>query len=494
MVVGRSYIIQGTSVVEGNNSIVCSPQGHESLLQLDGEVQSFFLNVHAEFHSHRDVNVRDGKGGKGGKKSSKSSSSKGSSSGSSKSGTKSRGVSVLNDVDEIDISGIRHQGTGRLQSTKTFDHGLVRMARYSRPEFSKTLRCTGSSMDSCHECWDETNCFYGMDNSYQGNLFLQSQGQNPQRKIVVNEFGAQWTRFLNLVHVKCAEDSLEITVITKKVQEGTLRYYWNFLEMTESNGFELGGYLMSPRTYGIATRNYASFAKITSESGFLKGNGNELMIEFTPDPQSTKKRNPTAETRVAMQMFSAFRQCEDTKACLSKLDITLEGSRELRNSNELQRQCLEARSPSKIGSQCREWRECLDDDVEQEILQLLEAAGVGESLSLPHVATDSACIDPLHDDPESWDCDCFETMKQTCENVNHPMTQCMTALMCAHPRVCQSWKSTSKCADVASITQQIQRSSLLERADENKTRQQQSKDSRTDGANFDTSLGLKACG
>lgn len=47
------------------------------------------------------------------------------------------------------------------------------------------------------------------------------------------------------------------------------------------------------------------------------------------------------------------------------------------------------------------------------------------------------CVDPGTDDPESWDCECLEDMKKSCNGVN---PECFKGIMCKFNEVCKSWK------------------------------------------------------
>lgn len=54
------------------------------------------------------------------------------------------------------------------------------------------------------------------------------------------------------------------------------------------------------------------------------------------------------------------------------------------------------------------------------------------------------CTDPSSDDPEAWECECFEEMATSCSNQGLG-EDCIRDLMCRHPDVCPSWKSDEGC-------------------------------------------------
>jgi len=115
-----------------------------------------------------------------------------------------------------------------------------------------------------------------------------------------------------------------------------------------------------------------------------------------------------------------------------------------------------------------EWRQCLEaaqGDHRSRLITLLTAAGVsniGSGITIPFGgdATEVAayapapglggqhCLDPRLEDPEAWDCDCYDEAKQLCSSlipINTGRTsaaQCLRALYCINLRVCPAWKAT----------------------------------------------------
>merc|ERR1712232_550766 len=90
-----------------------------------------------------------------------------------------------------------------------------------------------------------------------------------------------------------------------------------------------------------------------------------------------------------------------------------------------------------------------------------EAAGVGTTLPLdpqePQNNT-SPCMNPLVEDPESWDCDCYEVMHTRCDDISslpvvqpvYSLSDCLRALLCHHDGVCGFWKDEF-CSSVSPI-------------------------------------------
>merc|ERR1712232_182747 len=118
---------------------------------------------------------------------------------------------------------------------------------------------------------------------------------------------------------------------------------------------------------------------------------------------------------------------------------------------------------------CKAWRECLTSENsvshEDQLRTIMTAAGGDEGLNdttqEEHLATeiDEVCMNPLVEDPESWDCDCFEAMQRRCAKVElvqktadtYSLEKCLRAIFCLQHGVCESWK-TQFCTDVDALT------------------------------------------
>eukprot|EP00747_Dinoflagellata_sp_TGD_P158052 gnl/TRDRNA2_/TRDRNA2_177786_c0_seq2.p1 gnl/TRDRNA2_/TRDRNA2_177786_c0~~gnl/TRDRNA2_/TRDRNA2_177786_c0_seq2.p1 ORF type:complete len:344 (-),score=48.52 gnl/TRDRNA2_/TRDRNA2_177786_c0_seq2:143-1174(-) len=189
--------------------------------------------------------------------------------------------------------------------------------------------------------------------------------------------------------------------------------------------------------------------------------GHDLEIEFEPVSSPAKVEFSV----IQLYMPTVYSNCEDVKVCLAGLAKAGVAGQKLRNTNTLQKECL---SSSKEGhailkkegvfKACRQWRKCLKEH-RVAIGVLLDAAGVGEFTDQsPEAAatavSEAKCIYPPHEDPESWDCDCYKEMLLRCQNANtknlpqgsYTEKICLRAHFCLSPRVCTGWKAAA-CAD-----------------------------------------------
>eukprot|EP00747_Dinoflagellata_sp_TGD_P083783 gnl/TRDRNA2_/TRDRNA2_162254_c0_seq4.p1 gnl/TRDRNA2_/TRDRNA2_162254_c0~~gnl/TRDRNA2_/TRDRNA2_162254_c0_seq4.p1 ORF type:complete len:163 (+),score=29.05 gnl/TRDRNA2_/TRDRNA2_162254_c0_seq4:645-1133(+) len=85
-----------------------------------------------------------------------------------------------------------------------------------------------------------------------------------------------------------------------------------------------------------------------------------------------------------------------------------------------------------------------------------ESAMLGQYMAnISDVGDSNACIYPPKEDPESWDCNCFEEMQERCalvaETPGYTIVNCLAAQYCMHEDICQSWASAvcSKSAVIA---------------------------------------------
>ena len=76
-------------------------------------------------------------------------------------------------------------------------------------------------------------------------------------------------------------------------------------------------------------------------------------------------------------------------------------------------------------------------------VSLLMAANVSTNT----VVTNNSCFDPRTEDPESWECDCFEDFKRKCEQIEdsgaltsiYAIETCLRAIMCNIPNICPNY-------------------------------------------------------
>merc|ERR1712107_281348 len=115
---------------------------------------------------------------------------------------------------------------------------------------------------------------------------------------------------------------------------------------------------------------------------------------------------------------------------------------------------------------CRAWRKCLrKSKQEQHVLTLLGAAGAGDASAYakapatvsadapPAEAPGDRCVNPALEDPESWNCDCWDNMHSRCQMIAGGtkgfagerglapafVADCIRAQFCLYPPVCASW-------------------------------------------------------
>eukprot|EP00747_Dinoflagellata_sp_TGD_P083780 gnl/TRDRNA2_/TRDRNA2_162254_c0_seq1.p1 gnl/TRDRNA2_/TRDRNA2_162254_c0~~gnl/TRDRNA2_/TRDRNA2_162254_c0_seq1.p1 ORF type:complete len:164 (+),score=23.14 gnl/TRDRNA2_/TRDRNA2_162254_c0_seq1:645-1136(+) len=87
-----------------------------------------------------------------------------------------------------------------------------------------------------------------------------------------------------------------------------------------------------------------------------------------------------------------------------------------------------------------------------------ESAMLGQYMAnISDVGDSNACIYPPKEDPESWDCNCFEEMQEKCDRVagtpGYTMEMCLAAQYCLHPNICNRWANVV-CGKPAVVTMQ----------------------------------------
>jgi len=210
-------------------------------------------------------------------------------------------------------------------------------------------------------------------------------------------------------------------------------------------------------------------------------------------------------------------KCMGVKDCLRDL-VGSEAAYALRNSNKHQWKCVMADSSVKriaISKECDVWFGCLSTEGQLEKMQTFLGAAMrprggkgalldkrskknskmakkkdskkpkkantskknslGQKNSLVSEATDSVsatdspCFDPSTEDPESWECECFDEMAESCGGPNE---ECIRKMMCNKCSLCLSWKQThcssnqvkkhkKKCTGTSSL--------LMQRSENNET-------------------------
>jgi len=203
-----------------------------------------------------------------------------------------------------------------------------------------------------------------------------------------------------------------------------------------------------------------------------------IHVEFDPvDPAKTAK----GKVQLFASNVSPYSdQCLTTKFCLKLFGDASDAGYELRNVNKMQLHCLAGDSASMsaaVRAKCKKWLECLKS-ADRALLESFLRAALGEggsppTTTMPTTTTNTRrritttrrrrrrrrqsrrrrgssslikdgsdeveCLDPATADPESWDCDCVETMKAACSASTTDM-DCFKAHMCNHGGVCRAWK------------------------------------------------------
>jgi len=147
----------------------------------------------------------------------------------------------------------------------------------------------------------------------------------------------------------------------------------------------------------------------------------------------------------AENIHSFTDHCMATKFCLKEFGNVTPAEYEIRNVNQKQLGCLENEvddMPEASREVCERWLECLQD-VDKKLLKNLLQAALGTNPSLVEVSEEetgeSDCVHPETADPETWECDCLDEIKTTCNNTDN-QTECFNGHMCNHCKICLGWK------------------------------------------------------
>eukprot|EP00747_Dinoflagellata_sp_TGD_P158049 gnl/TRDRNA2_/TRDRNA2_177786_c0_seq17.p1 gnl/TRDRNA2_/TRDRNA2_177786_c0~~gnl/TRDRNA2_/TRDRNA2_177786_c0_seq17.p1 ORF type:complete len:585 (-),score=69.05 gnl/TRDRNA2_/TRDRNA2_177786_c0_seq17:289-1944(-) len=369
-----------------------------------------------------------------------------------------------------------------------------------RPLWQKNLRCRGPSQESCEECIGADDCWTFVkdaviqevmrNTTHVSRLGLGTYANRP----AVNAVQSQWVRHVNRIHVQCDSKIFVFQMVLAMAMNGKIRVRWDGIDvnrhMPEARlmfSFNRALHYLEDRKvwrkdvaemdlpivadeHGKVTGGSTSWREIGRKESSLSmifvipvniAGGHDLEIEFEPASSPAKVEFSV----IQLYMPTVYSNCEDVKVCLAGLAKAGVAGQKLRNTNTLQKECL---SSSKEGhailkkegvfKACRQWRKCLKEH-QVAVGVLLDAAGVGEFTDQsPEAAatavSEAKCIYPPHEDPESWDCDCYKEMLLRCQNANtknlpqgsYTEKICLRAHFCLSPRVCTGWKSAA-CAD-----------------------------------------------
>eukprot|EP00747_Dinoflagellata_sp_TGD_P158046 gnl/TRDRNA2_/TRDRNA2_177786_c0_seq14.p1 gnl/TRDRNA2_/TRDRNA2_177786_c0~~gnl/TRDRNA2_/TRDRNA2_177786_c0_seq14.p1 ORF type:complete len:564 (-),score=64.47 gnl/TRDRNA2_/TRDRNA2_177786_c0_seq14:259-1950(-) len=373
-----------------------------------------------------------------------------------------------------------------------------------RPLWQKNLRCRGPSEESCEECVGADDCwsFVKHETSIKGQADRSNKHNGAwANRAALNAVQNQWVRHVNRIHVQCDSKIFVFQMVLAMAMNGKIRVRWDGIDvnrhMPEARlmfSFNRALHYLEDRKvwrkdvaemdlpivadeHGKVTGGSTSWREIGRKESSLSmifvipvniAGGHDLEIEFEPASSPAKVEFSV----IQLYMPTVYSNCEDVKVCLAGLAKAGVAGQKLRNTNTLQKECL---SSSKEGhailkkegvfKACRQWRKCLKEH-RVAIGVLLDAAGVGEFTDQsPEAAatavSEAKCIYPPHEDPESWDCDCYKEMLLRCQNANtknlpqgsYTEKICLRAHFCLSPRVCTGWKSAA-CADPLVVAMQ----------------------------------------
>lgn len=313
-------------------------------------------------------------------------------------------------------------------------------------------------------CWSEEDCWARGSSAIGG----RPAGSARVGLQLVSANGSNWSRFVNLIHVRCNSPRLAIAWDPIWIQGGELHLFWDGKEINEQNGFEVLNHSASPLREETV-RNWTSHWRgaqraMRATVALPTAGGHELRLEFTPDANATRALAVLASLQLWMPL--SYATCEDLRACVSFISDSDAAVRQFRNSNEAQYRCLTNVEPS---SACATWKACLEqagagaDKRSQRLINLLTAAGVGSQPEAVTTTTTEAswfpslnifsgggeeegpCLDPRHEDVQAWDCDCYDALMASCDTQRNQSeysdAKCVRAQLCKEPRICAAWKA-----------------------------------------------------
>jgi len=314
-----------------------------------------------------------------------------------------------------------------------------------RGEQIKALYCKDDG--KCLECVKKAACFHGETTSYGGsNNFGPYDG--PDLALDVPAVGG-YNRHEAHLWASCHGDSgrWELLVFKEDFFDTNKRGLQNGVLMVYVNGKYFKTF--SEADSHKANRVYHNIP--------ITGNSHIMVVFVRTD--STKAASASIRL-VAKDVLAKTDSCMGAKDCLSLL-VGSDAAFALRNSNELQWQCLMADSSvTRIAtsSACDPWFECLSTAEQLDKMKTFLGAAMrllpdslGQKNSLVSEATesvsatDSSCIDPSTEDPESWECECFDEMSKSCDVPNQE--DCIRELMCNKCSLCLAWKQTHCSSD-----------------------------------------------
>merc|ERR1719502_1098354 len=107
-------------------------------------------------------------------------------------------------------------------------------------------------------------------------------------------------------------------------------------------------------------------------------------------------------------------------------------------------------------------------------------------------------MDPRTEDPESWECDCYEEGKEACSRTTIDVDEntCLRANYCEYPKVCEHWKDIYCTADLNDLREALRQQkglALLKRASQSTLGSKQLSQEEILDQTLDQALSSKTC-
>jgi len=306
----------------------------------------------------------------------------------------------------------------------------------ARPEAVRSEACANGV---CQDCTEPESCWHGIEEKGWGYMFLSVPADR------------SFTLYTAEVWAKCSSSI------------GT----WYFKAWTVVNG------------QVVLTRNGVQLHSTSQADhgyknlGLPPGGQARFRVTFAPEEGKAASCKFYLE---AYKMDASVDSCMTAKECLDQLGDGSGAAFELRNGNSKQLKCLKSNEDSTMSAtllqKCTAWRQCVTrTGKKNRLLALMSAASTPAPGSLvtgvvtENITRDSdVCVHPAVDDPESWDCECAETMFAKCGDTDE---SCLQNLMCNNPGICDSWKQNHCLTSSSLMAKRSDKSAMINGIDNN---------------------------
>jgi len=323
----------------------------------------------------------------------------------------------------INLGGPRHDNGGSYRGK-------------NRPEFLKSTVCSDTA---CTECYSRIGCWYGSKWG-SGNGFM---------KVDVPS-NSQPASYVTEVWARCGDGGGQWSVTPYKQKNGIVEV---FVNGAQAEGFPKSTFDDWPNVE--KKRKDGTMKKKMLEIPI----SGDARIRISLRPSDTSQKASAVLLMMANGVEASVDSCMSVKDGLSVLGDASEAAFELRNVNARQLTCLKGdfgAMSEPLAKKCKKWRKSISKKERKLLLAFLSAALKGASTGMTEVrsrqhlrpalnasrTTRESCSDPAVDDPESWDCECLQSMKQTCEAEHSHLSleDCLRTFMCNNVGVCEEWK------------------------------------------------------